>query len=205
MNIHLYSQHMRIRDEAKEKLIREKALEMIAKQGFEGLSMQKLAKAAGVSPATIYIYFKDRDDLILQLCKEQGTKMIEATFDGFDPEMHFEEGLSIQWKNRYRYWLENPMSGQFLEQVKHSPPYEAFFGQDKVFPRLMGHFMANAVARKEVIPLPAEVYWSVAFAPLYQLIKFHLAGKGLGNRGPFLLDESKLEMALALVLKALKP
>ncbi|MEQ8687022.1 MAG: TetR/AcrR family transcriptional regulator [Imperialibacter sp.] len=196
---------MRIRDEAKEKLIREKALEMVAKQGFEGLSMQKLAKEAGVSPATIYIYFKDRDDLILQLCREEGTKMIDATFRGFDPEMSFETGLRIQWKNRCRYWLENPMSGQFLEQVKHSPPYEAFFSQDKVFPRLMGHFMTNAIAKKEVIPLPAEVYWSVAFAPLYQLIKFHLSGKGLGNRGPFVLDESKLEMTLSLVLKALKP
>jgi len=46
---------MRIRDEQKEKAIREKALKMIVKDGIEGFSMQKLAKAANVSPGTLYI------------------------------------------------------------------------------------------------------------------------------------------------------
>ena len=57
---------MRTRDENKEAAIRTKALEMIVKVGLDGLSMQKLAKSANVSPATIYIYFKDREDLILK-------------------------------------------------------------------------------------------------------------------------------------------
>jgi AcrR family transcriptional regulator len=51
---------MRARDENKEQNICRKAMEMIVQDGLDGLSMQKLAKAAGVSPATIYIYFKDR-------------------------------------------------------------------------------------------------------------------------------------------------
>ena len=72
---------MRTRDEVKEGAIRQKALEMAVKEGFDGLSMQKLAKAAGVSPATIYIYFKDRDDLILQLWLEEVEKMAVATLD----------------------------------------------------------------------------------------------------------------------------
>ncbi len=131
--------------------------------------------------------------------------MIEATFHGFDPDMHFEEGLKIQWDNRCRYCLENPKSVRFLEQVKHSPPYEAFFGHDNVFPKLMGHFMANAIRRGEVVPLPAEVYWAMAFAALFQLIKFHSTGGGLANSSPFILDQDKLEMTRNLVLKSLKP
>ncbi|MBA4056563.1 MAG: TetR/AcrR family transcriptional regulator, partial [Marivirga sp.] len=58
---------MRTRDELKEQKIREKAIEMIVNEGFDGLSMQKLAKAANVSPATIYLYFKNREDLLNQL------------------------------------------------------------------------------------------------------------------------------------------
>ncbi|HOZ87501.1 MAG TPA: helix-turn-helix domain-containing protein, partial [Bacteroidia bacterium] len=58
---------MRIRDENKEAAIRKKAIEMIVNEGFDGLSMAKLAKAAGVSPATIYIYYKNREDLLHQL------------------------------------------------------------------------------------------------------------------------------------------
>ncbi len=73
---------MRTRDENKELTIREKALDMAVKDGFDGLSMQKLARAAGVSPATIYIYFKDRDDLILQLWLQEVKKMVDATLEG---------------------------------------------------------------------------------------------------------------------------
>ena len=55
---------MRTRDEAKEAAIRKKAMELIVLEGFDGLSMHKLAKSAGVSVATIYIYYKDREDLL---------------------------------------------------------------------------------------------------------------------------------------------
>ncbi len=40
---------MRNKDEHKEKSIREKAIEIIVKEGFDGLSMHKLAKAADIS------------------------------------------------------------------------------------------------------------------------------------------------------------
>jgi TetR/AcrR family transcriptional regulator, multidrug resistance operon repressor len=55
MNIHLNLHQMRSRDENKEQAIRTEALENAVKDGFDGLSMQKLAKAAAVSPATVYI------------------------------------------------------------------------------------------------------------------------------------------------------
>ncbi|WP_221392352.1 TetR/AcrR family transcriptional regulator [Dyadobacter sp. NIV53] len=112
---------MRIRDINKELVIREKAIEMIVNQGFDGLSMHKLAKSAGVSVATIYIYFKDREDLIQQLYTEETKKMADATLINFDPESHFDEGLKIQWMNRINYCVANPYSMTFMEQVKHSP------------------------------------------------------------------------------------
>ena len=87
---------MRTRDENKERIIREKALKMMVKEGLDGFSMQKLAKAADVSPATIYIYFKDKEDLVAQLCRDAGKKMMDITFKNFDPSMSFSEGLRVQ-------------------------------------------------------------------------------------------------------------
>src|SRR4051794_31982456 len=98
---------MRVRDPEKEHAIREQALEMIVAQGFDGLSMQKLAKAAGVSPATIYIYYENRDDLIVSLFRDVQARMAEETLAGFYPEMSFAEGLRLQWINRARYCLAN--------------------------------------------------------------------------------------------------
>ncbi|MGV3508924.1 MAG: TetR/AcrR family transcriptional regulator [Sphingobacteriaceae bacterium] len=196
---------MRIRDENKEQAICEKAIEMVVAKGFDGLSMQKLAKEANVSPATIYIYFKDREDLILQLCMRESQKMVEATFEDFNTEMDFVEGMRLQWKNRAAYWLKNPFSAQFLEQAKHTNYGEQAFEYTKSqFASAMGKFLRKAVKNGEVVELTTEVFWATAFSPLYTLIKFHLAGKGMAQR-PFVLDDNILDQTLKLVIKALTP
>jgi AcrR family transcriptional regulator len=169
--------------------------------------MQKLAKAAGVSPATIYIYFKDREDLILELWVAEMKKMVASTLEGFDPSMSFEEGLRIQWLNRAKHCMENPLSMHFMEQIKYSPYHHVSLKQmDNKFLVAMGEFVHNAIKRKELVKLPVEVYWSVAFAPLYQLVKMHMSGRGLrGGAEKFVLDEKTMNQTLELVLKALKP
>jgi len=208
MNIHLYLHcKMRTRDENKQLAIREKALEMAVRDGFDGLSMQKLARAAAVSPATIYIYFKDRDDLILQLWLQEVKKMTDATLEGFDPSMRFDEGLRIQWLNRAKFCMQNPVSMHFLEQIKYSPYHETFSKKmDSAFSKVMSEFVHHAIARKELVKLPLEVYWCIAFAPLYQLVKMHMSGRGV-RPGPekFVLDDKTMNQTLKLVLKALKP
>lgn len=197
---------MRVRDEIKEQAIRDKALQMIVSQGFDGLSMQKLAKAAGVSPATIYIYFKDRDDLIVAVWLEQLDKMAEYSLKGFHSDMSFEEGLKVQWLNRANFYIENPQIAHFLEQMKYSPYYDKCIKRmDKRFVDAMREFVHNAIKRKELVKLPIEVYWSVAFAPLYQLVKFHMSGRGMSGTEKFVLDEKIISQTLKLVLKALKP
>ncbi|WP_234733094.1 TetR/AcrR family transcriptional regulator [Tellurirhabdus bombi] len=197
---------MRIRDENKELAIREKALDMIVQEGFDGLSMHKLAKAAGVSPATIYIYFKDREDLIVQIYREESQRMTEATLDGFDPAMPFEEGLRIQWVNRANYCLRYPQRMHFMEQMRHSPFHDKFRQvAENPFIAAMKSFVCNAIKRKELEELPLEVYWSLAFAPLYQLIKFHMSHRGEPGANEFTLDKILLNKTLELVLKALRP
>ncbi|HYG39788.1 MAG TPA: TetR/AcrR family transcriptional regulator [Cytophagales bacterium] len=197
---------MRVKDEKKVVAIKEKALEILVNKGFDGLSMQKLAKEAGVSPATIYIYFKDRDDLIIQVALEEIQKMLEATLKGFSPEMHFEEGLKLQWINRVNYFLKYPMQAHLSEQIKYSPYYNIVFQKmDKTFQKTMGEFVHNAIKRNELVKLPLEVYWSIAFAPLYQLVKFHTSGRGLNRLEKFVLDENMMDQTLKLVIKALKP
>jgi len=196
---------MRLRDEHKERIIREKALQMMVKEGLEGFSMQKLAKAADVSPATIYIYFKDKEDLVTQLCKDAGKKMMDITFKNFDPSMSFSEGLKVQWINRANYCMKFPDQMHFLEQLRHSPYGEKVSEtMGESFKKIMGDFVANAIKKKELVKVPVEVYWSIAFAPLYNLVKFHMTGKSIGGR-KFILSDKILKETIELVIKALKP
>jgi AcrR family transcriptional regulator len=197
---------MRFRDPSKEEAIRRKAMELAVKEGFDGLSMQKIAKAAKVSPGTLYVYFEDREDLVLQVYRAEMEKTQAAMMRGFDPSMRFDEGLRVQWLNRARFCLEHPLSMLFLEQFRHTPLHEkalSLAGDD--FRRVMQEFVTHAIRNGELVRLPLETYWAVAFAPMYQLVKFHLQGKSLPGRGKFTLTEDQLLRTLELVLKALTP
>src|SRR5690606_32816984 len=111
---------MRNRDENKRQRIKQQALGMIVKNGLDAFSVQKLAKAVGISPATIYIYFKDKEDLILNIYQEESDRMMEESLKGFDAEMSFKEGLRIQWINRSNYCIQEKDKMIFLEQIRHS-------------------------------------------------------------------------------------
>jgi AcrR family transcriptional regulator len=196
---------MRTRDETKEQAIRQGAIEMIAREGLDNFSVNKLARAAGVSPATLYIYYRDRDDLIVQLCQEVSVRMLETSLKDFDPNMHFEEGLRVQWINRAAHFMNYPLEVQFIEHVRYSPYYAKVAKMlNEQFREVMGKFVHNAIRRKELQQLPFEVYWSVAFAPLYQLIKFHTQTYSMTGE-KFSLSDELLVQTLSLVLKALKP
>jgi AcrR family transcriptional regulator len=196
---------MRTRDENKEQAIRQGAIEMIAREGLDNFSVNKLARAAGVSPATLYIYYRDRDDLIVQLCQEVSVRMLETSLKDFDPDMHFDEGLRVQWINRAAHFMNYPLEVQFIEHVRYSPYYAKVAKMlNERFREVMGKFVHNAIRRQELQQLPFEVYWSVAFAPLYQLIKFHTQGNSMTGE-KFSLSDDLLMQTLKLVLKALKP
>ncbi len=196
---------MRTRDEHKEHLVKEKAIELLVKYGFEGFSMHKLAKAAKVSPATLYIYYADKDDLIKKLGVELGNKMSQITLEGFDPKMSFAEGLKKQWENRSRFWLEHPKDANAYEVIRHSP-HAHFVTQatTATFRPIMEEFVRHAIANKELRQMPFEVYWSVAFGPLYTMVKFHLEGRSKGGM-EFQFSKKLMYEALELVLKAVKP
>jgi TetR/AcrR family transcriptional repressor of multidrug resistance operon len=195
---------MRTRDESKEACIRMKAMEMIVAEGFDGLSMQKLAKAAGVSPATIYIYWKNREDLLNQLFQEVQENFTRVALEGFSPEMSLSDGLWLQWQNRLRFILEFPVQFAFYEQFRHSPLINRGDMKFAVFKENMQQFIVNAVRNQELRPMPTEVYWSMAYAPFYSLVRCKYQGKSMLS-DCFELSEDVIRQTFDMVIRALKP
>ncbi len=50
--------------------ILEAALVLFQTHGYEGFSLRQVAEAIGYSPTTIYLYFKDKDELLLTVALE---------------------------------------------------------------------------------------------------------------------------------------
>jgi TetR/AcrR family transcriptional repressor of multidrug resistance operon len=195
---------MRPKDENKDLAIRQTALHMIVTEGFKGLSMQKLAKEAGVSPATIYIYYQDRNDLLHKLYLEVLDRTNEAALKGFDPDMSFDQGMKILWFNRFRYYSQYPDDFHFINQFINSPMMvNVLTRKTDHYKETMQAFYKNAVDNGEIAELQLEVYWPIAFAPLYQLINFSLQ-ETIHPKPKMVVTEKTLEQTLSLVLKALK-
>lgn len=196
---------MRVKDLNKELLIRQKTIELVVKDGFDGLSMHKVAAAAGVSVNTIYLNFKNREDLIVQVYLGVVNEMDEVLLKGFDVDMNYAEGLRLQWKNRVAYCLKYPLEAQFAEQLRSTPLYiKVMELQGRKLSAAMQKFCSNAVQKGQLKELTTEVYWSIAFGPLYQLIKFHQQKKSMSGK-KFTLTPDKLNEALEQVILALTP
>jgi len=196
---------MRPRDPIKAENIRRKALEILVKEGLDGFSMQKLARAAKVSPATLYIHYQDRDDLLFQLYREQMEALGATVLEGFDPGAPFAEGLAVQWRNRIRFYRTHPLEWCFLKQVMHSSLHELYLERaGRPIQEPMGRFVTQAVERGDLTDFgvgaewrtqyPYEAFWALAFAPLYALLD-----KGVDPDSPM------LAATFQRVLRALKP
>ena len=197
---------MRTRDTDKEKLVYEKAIEQIVKEGFNAFSMNKLAKACKISVATLYIYYKDKDDLIKKVGTTIAKKFFSTVVNDFNPKIAFEEGMWIQWRNRSAFALENPMEVSCFEIMKHSPYADEILktGELTAFKEYMTEFFENAIKNKELNPVSLDVFWSIAYGPLYTLLGFHREGKSIGGR-PFTLTQEIMKETFDLTIKGLKP
>jgi len=204
---------MRRRDPIKETNIRRKALAMLVIEGLGGFSMQKLARSAGVSPATLYIYFEDREDLLFQLFREQMQALSAAVLKDFDPDARFEEGLWIQWRNRIQFFRDHPLEWRFLEQVMHSAvndEYQAKAGN--AIADSMGTFVSNAIRRGELTDFglgaavesqyPKAMLWALIFAPLYSLLHSSANENGASADSP---TQKEIELAFNCVIRGLRP
>src|SRR3954464_6295605 len=64
--VSLRSGHMQRSEETKQNILHA-AGQLFSERGYEAVTMREIAKAAGCSHTTIYLYFKDKETLLHQL------------------------------------------------------------------------------------------------------------------------------------------
>lgn len=82
-------------DSAKRRQIIEGARSVFLSRGFDAASMGDIAKAAGVSKGTLYVYFKDKDELFSAIVREECAMQAEGVFD-FDLNDHDVEAVLLR-------------------------------------------------------------------------------------------------------------
>ena len=83
------------------------AMRLFAKGGYESVTMRKIAARIEYSPGTIYLYFKNKGDIMLQLCY-QGFERLLSHQDELEKITEPLERLRVAGRYYLAFALENP-------------------------------------------------------------------------------------------------
>jgi AcrR family transcriptional regulator len=91
-------------------------LHLVNNNGFHDAPMSKIAKMADVSPATIYIYFENKQDLINKLYLETKASFSDYAFKDYLPNQPLKNGFELIWRNIANFKLNQVEEANFLSQ-----------------------------------------------------------------------------------------
>ncbi len=120
-------------------LILEAARELFLAEGYEGVTMRKVAEKIEYSPTAIYVYFADKEDLFRELCHQDFARLSAALHEiGRQPDPlqrlrtigqgYIEFG--VRYPNHYKlmFMTPHPFSGpnDHDREVKGNPEKDAY-------------------------------------------------------------------------------
>src|SRR6266851_692697 len=109
----------REREEVRRKIL-DAAHDLFAREGYDRVTMRRIAEAIEYSPTTIYNHFEDKDDLVQSLCEEDFARLLgalQAEQSPADPVEQIRQlGLAyarfgVDYPNHYRFMFMT--SGKF--------------------------------------------------------------------------------------------
>ena len=112
---------MKLRDENKINRIYKATLTLVKQNGLAGTTMQAVAKEAKIATGTLYIYFENKESLVVSLFNKCIKESAAIVFNGFDATAPFKVGIKTIWLNVLHHKVSNFDQTIFLEQCFHSP------------------------------------------------------------------------------------
>lgn len=163
---------MRTKDETKIASIFKATLELVKARGLAGITMSDISKAASIATGTLYIYFKNKDDLIKELFVQCRVQSAEKYFAGLDAATPFEERMRLVFGNIIHYKMKFFEVSAFLEQSYHSPfVCSADLKRlDKVLHPLLD-LIEEGIREKKIKDVPVQLILSYIFGTVNELVK----------------------------------
>ncbi len=153
-------------------LILTEARSLALVEGFSNLSIRKLAERIGYAPGTIYLYFKDRDDLVREICVRgfgELSENLQSAASATDARtklaalIHAYADFAMKNPETYRLsFMENPA---FAAEMMRAAPLETEGGAGRrAFAQVVGTIQElkrdRQIDNAEDENLLAEMLWT---------------------------------------------
>lgn len=168
----IYYRLMRTIDEKKYKAVIDASIQTFKKEGFAKASIGKIAKEAQVSPATIYIYFKNKEDLITQLYLQLRKEMSEIVLGDIQMDGSIEKSYKKMWMNYYDYCLNHHDKFDYIMQYTNSPFAKANSSKyDAIYFSQIYELFRKGKDLNIIKQVSDEILFAYTFYPASQLAK----------------------------------
>jgi AcrR family transcriptional regulator len=152
----------REREEIRTRIL-DAARELFASEGYEHVTMRRIAEAIEYSPTTIYNHFEDKDDLVRALCEDDFSRLLQV-FREEEPPADPVEWIRRLARAYARFGLELPNHYRFMFMTPHKkenqcPPAPG----DQSFEMLrtaVGRAMETGQLRPENVDTVSQVLWA---------------------------------------------
>ena len=166
---------MRTRDHKKYNAIVKSTIELTNKLGFSGISISKIAKKANVSPATIYIYFENKEDLLTVIYYDIRKKAGNSVLSNINPYMTIEERFNAIWLNTFSFYLNHPEYIQYREQFEQTKMMEEIKTDEFELVNYVVELFTKGINEKIIQNHPIPVLIAFAFIPIITLLNYHFS------------------------------
>lgn len=166
----------------KKEVILQTTMELVAEHGFHDAPCSLIAEQAGVAAGTIYRYFKNKDDLIVELYRTLEARINAAVQEGYSDKMPLRERFLHLAGGLLKYFISYPLEFRYVEQFHNSPYGVAFrrdrmLGQDGVNERgIYYELFREGVAQQVIKDLPLVLLFDLAFGPVLAITRNHVLG-----------------------------
>jgi len=152
---------VKVKDENKIKDIYAATLKLVKANGLAGITMQAVAKEAGIATGTLYIYFANKDELIIRLF-DSCVNFAGDIFKDYKEMDPFKVAFRTIWENMLRHRITRFEESIFIEQCFHSPyiDEDAKTTLKKMFEPLLELLQRG---KKEHLVKDIDIFWLIAF------------------------------------------
>jgi len=166
----VYFRTMRTRDDEKQAALFEATIKVVNDIGFATSSVSKIAKEAGVSPATLYVYYKNKEDLLVSTYIDIKQDMSRVLLAGFDPDGPLRDVFKEVWVRMFDYISENSNYFEYAEQFANSPYSQLVDKRDveKYFEPLI-RVLQKGIDQKIIKDVDFDILKAFIFYPVMML------------------------------------
>ena len=120
---------MRLKDQDKQQRIKNAMVRLFLQEGIDGTSISKIAREAGVSPATIYVYYNSKEEMLLEVFREYSRAPYRYLMQRLEPEMDGRELIEAIVRGCYSFSAEHEEIFSFVEQCSRCPTLSEYVSE----------------------------------------------------------------------------